>query len=336
MENKNEKSDWFIVRFYKKNHEVIEKYVRMYLNWLTFTIKENYVGFRKTLGALLSTSLPLLILWLVIIAPVIAVFTMNAKMHAYEVKKYENKGITSIHAIIDPLQDIASNLVLMTNFLGVRFWNDNSYNTQIGYFQMTRHNVLVYRDYIGRNRSSNPVNLFLRRAHNEISLDSTAIFYPANFDLQLRRTLSNLRKYENALVEDQDKNMVDRKALFIANSDNFGKALRKLREELLSVSDIEGDIAFLNSDDDYDNLRGHLISLYEFINGLENDFKEKMIKKGVYEEIYIPMITKINNVIKKRPFFVSELMFNHVSTLRGNAQAIAIKMEELASKLDDG
>ena len=75
----------------------------------------------------------------------------------------------------------------MTNFLGVKFWNDNVYYQQQGQFVMYRQELFVLRDYIARNRSSDGQNENLVEAHNYISVDSSS-FYPVNYDLQIKQT----------------------------------------------------------------------------------------------------------------------------------------------------
>ncbi len=335
MTNKSYESDWFLVRFYKRNHEFIDKYTRMYWEWLTGEFSEYFIPWLRTNWAI-ATLVPFIaIVWFTFLAPLTAVFTMSEKPDIYNIQEYEGEGNSTIHAIMDPLEYIASDNVLMTNFWGVRFWNDNLYNQQIGQFRMYRQILFTFRDYLGRNRSSDGQSDDLITAHNEISPDSSSV-YPVNFDIQVRKTIKSLQKYQADLERDKDKPVHQREAIFIANSDNLAKSVRLWREQLLSSSDPELPVKFLNADDNYMELRGDIIALYQFLKGIEPDYKAKMIEKGAYEEAYLPLLAAMKNVIENKPFFITEFVQNHVSQLRGNSQALATKMAEFASKLDDG
>ncbi|MBT3726541.1 DUF2333 family protein [bacterium] len=335
MENKSEKSDWFLVRFYKKNREVIEKYARQYVEWLVSEFSENFIPWLKTNWAFLTLVPFAVILWFSLLAPITAMFTMSEKPDIYNIVQYEGNGNSTIHAMMDPLNHISRDEVLMTNFWGVRFWNDNVYNQQIGQFRMYRQILFTFRDYIGRNRSSNGQNDDLITAHNEISPDSSSV-YPVNFDFQVKKTIKALERYQNNLEIDKEKPLHEREAVFIANSDNLAKSIRLWREQLLSSSDPSLPVTFMNGDNDYMELRGDIISLYQFMKGIEPDYKTKMIEKGAYEESYLPLLEMMKVIIERKPFFITEFIQHHVTSLRGNSQALATKMNEFASKLDDG
>lgn len=313
----------------------VKKYSIIYCKYAAEDLKENWLGFIKTSGVLISALLICLIIYLPAISPVIAVFNMSDKADISTVDKvYEGKGISTIHAIMDPLKRIDDG-VLMTNFFGVRFWADNKYHTQIGEFQMYRHILIVMRDRLGRNRSSSPANKYLVEAVNQLSVDSTAI-YPVNFDFQLRKTIYSLKSYENNLIDDRKTKTKKPTAVFIVNSDNLAEAVKYMRIQLSSISDVNLPISFLNADDDYDITRGNLVATYNFLLNLGPDFKEKMIEKGAYEDAYLPLLRDLKSAIDNRPFFVSEFIFKDLSALRGKTSIIATKMLEFANKLSDG
>jgi hypothetical protein len=319
---------WGLCRKYSTQ---IKDLTNRYQEWIITMFQEHLGSWVKMNGALISIFFVFILSWFAVIGPfIIAPFTMSESADIDSIKEYKGYGNSTVHGLIDPLQRIADG-VLMTNFLGVRFWNDNVYYQQQGQFVMYRQELFVLRDYIARNRSSDGQNENLVEAHNYISVDSSS-FYPVNYDLQIKNSIRSLHQYLNDIKKENDS----KAAKFIANSDNLAKGVRLLREQVLSIADPHMGISFANADNDYYKLRGNLIALYQFLKSLEPDFKSKMIEKGAYQESYLPLLKDLRLTIEMRPLFVMELLKHDLSTLRGKAQTIATKMAEFANKLADG
>ena len=184
-------------RFIVKNKEIIFHYATLYKNWLLGILKEHYKVWFKVNGALVSIFLVFIIAWVPFLSPLIAPFYMSTGPDIEQVKVYKGEGQSTVHGILDPLERIADG-ILMTNYFGVNFWDDDLYYQQIGLFVMYRQELLTLRDYLARNRSSSGQNEHLVEAHNFISVDSESIM-PVNFDRQVRKTIKALRAYLNEL-----------------------------------------------------------------------------------------------------------------------------------------
>ena len=321
-------------RFLGKNKDIIFHYVRLYKTWLFSILSEHYKVWFRVNGALLSLILFFILAWLPFFAPLIAPFYMSTEPDIEQVKVYPGEGLSTIHGLLDPLERIADG-ILMTNYFGVNDWDDNLYNQQIGFFVMYRQELLILRDYLARNRSSSGQNEHLVEAHNFISVDSEAMM-PVNFDRQVRKTMKALKSYLKELEQNKASKNNFHSTVFIANPDNLAKSVRLLREQLLSVSNANADVDFMNADNNFYRLRGHLIALYQFLKGLETDFKAKMTEKGAYTDSYLPLISDLKEAISFQPIFVMEWFKHDVSALRSRAQSITIKMNEFAEKLADG
>jgi len=323
-----------IIEGYRKYYPTLKEKTIAYKVWLFKEVKENFKPAAKMSRAMLSVLVLFIFFWFMFLAPLISPLFMSEKPDIYNVQSYEGVGISTINAIQKPLENISSG-ILMTNFYGVRFWNDNRYNQQIGQFEMYKNTVQSIRDFLGRNRSSNGANKFLIFAHQSITTDSNALLYP-NYDYQISKTIRYLEKYKLDLEDDRDKEADEKTAIFIVNSDNLADVLFLLRKNLMTEADTNKGITLLNADNDYYRLRGSLIALYQFLAGIEADFKVKMMEKDGYKDNYIPLIKMIKETVEVKPFFVMEAFRHDVSTLRGKAQAISTKMAELANRLKNG
>ena len=75
--------------------------------------------------------------------------------------------------------------------------------------------------------------------------------------------------------------------------------------------------------------------MYKFLQGIDADFKNKMIDKTSYEENFVPLLELMEKAIAQNHLIISET-FGHVSKLEKEVNLIAQKLGELRDKLKNG
>jgi len=92
---------------------------------------------------------------------------------------------------------------------------------------------------------------------------------------------------------------------------------------------------FFSDDDKFYRIKGNLIAMQKFLQGIEYDFKDKMVDKSSYKENFVPLLQIIESAIAQNHIVILE-SFGHVSKLEKDANIIAQKLGELRDKLRNG
>ena len=135
------------------------------------------------------------------------------------------------------------------------------------------------------------------------------------------------------LKADQNKEMSQKRAVFIVNSDNLATALDKLKQQL--QTNLMTQTTWRTQDDKFYRIKGNLIAMYDILKGIEYDFKNKMIDKSSYSENFIPIMELLKKAIAQNHLVILESM-GHLSKLEKDANLIAQKLSELRDKLNNG
>jgi hypothetical protein len=240
-------------------------------------------------------------------------------------------GKTTVKAVqknIDDLLDAG----LVTNFTGVNIWIDNKYYEQVGQIEMLRIAVNTLENNLARNRGTGGANKYLVQARSDIYADYTLPIF-TSYTTRLKQARSNIDKYLAQLSKDSTKDMNSKEALFIINSDNLAEVLDKIKQQL--QTNIMLKQSFFTGDDKFYRLKGNLIAMYQFLKGIDTDFKDKMIDKTSYEENFVPLLQLMEKAIGQNHFVILET-FGHISKLEKEVNLIAQKLGELRDKLRNG
>jgi hypothetical protein len=288
--------------------------------------------FVKRLFSLVVIALLSFLVWLfpvsLIVAPFYAITT--TKSNVVKIHK-EINGKTTIMSLQYGLQDLLDE-GLVTNFTGVNLWIDNKYYEQIGQLEMYRIAINTLENNLARNRGTGGANKYLVQARSDIYADYELPIF-TSYSTRLKQAIQNIQKYTKQLEEDNAKQMNDKRAVFIVNSDNLAEVIDKLKQQLQTNIMIKSN--FFSDDDKFYRIKGNLIAMQKFLQGVEYDFKDKMVDKSSYKENFVPLLQIIESAIAQNHIVILE-SFGHVSKLEKDANIIAQKLGELRDKLRNG
>jgi len=272
------------------------------------------------------------ILWLFPISLFVAPFYSITTDKVAPAKIYKDlSGKTTIMSLQDGLEDLLDE-GLVTNFTGVNLWIDNKYYEQVGQIEMYRIALNTLENNLARNRGTGGANKYIVQARSDIYSDYELPIF-TSYTTRMKQTIKNIQKYTKQLEEDKNIEMNKKKAVFIINSDNLAEVVDKLKQQL--QTNIMTKSSFLTNDDKFYRIKGNLIAMQKFLQGVEYDFKTKMIDKSSYYENFEPLLEIINSAIAQNHLVILE-SFGHVSKLEKNASIIAQKLGELRDKLRNG
>jgi len=288
--------------------------------------------FIKRFFSLFVVLIVLFLLWLfptsLIVAPFYSVTTDSVK----DVKIYKNiVGKTTVSSLRDGLQDMVD-YGFVTNFTGVNFWIDNKFYEQIGQIEMYRIAINTLENNLARNRGTGGANEHIVQARSDIYADYSLPLF-TSYTTRVKQAIKNLDVYLAQLKRDKDKPMAQKEAVFIVNSDNLAEVLDKLKQQLQTNIMLKS--SFVTQDDKFYRIKGNLIAMEKFLEGINFDFKDKMVDKTSYNENFVPLLTLIKSAIAQNHIVVLE-SFGHLSKLEKNANLIAQKLGELRDKLRNG
>lgn len=272
------------------------------------------------------------ILWLFPVSLFVAPFYSITTDKVEAAKTYKDlSGKTTIMSLQNGLQNLID-AGLVTNFTGVNLWIDNKYYEQVGEIEMYRIAINTVENNLARNRGTGGANKYIVQARSDIYSDYEQPIF-TSYTTRLKQAINNIQNYTNQLEEDKLKDMNDKRAVFIINSDNLAEVVDKLKQQLQTNTMIKSN--FFGDDDKFYRIKGNLIAMQKFLQGIEYDFKTKMIDKSSYEENFVPLLEIINNAIAQNHIVILESL-GHVSKLEKNANIIAQKLGELRDKLRNG
>jgi len=272
------------------------------------------------------------VLWIfpfsIIVAPFYSV-TIN-KVEPINIYK-DTMGKTTVSSVRDGLKNLLD-YGLVTNFTGVKLWIDNKYYEQVGEIEMYRIAINTLENNLARNRGTSGANKHIVQARSDIYADySLPIF--TSYTTRVKQTISSLDKYLVELDADKNKEMINKDAVFIVNSDNLAEVLDKLKQQL--QTNIMTKSNFFTDDDKFYRIKGNLIAMERFLEGIDYDFKNKMVDKTSYDENFVPILELTKSTIRQNHIVVLEAL-GHLSKLEKNANLIAQKLGELRDKLRNG
>ncbi len=288
--------------------------------------------FIKRFFSLIVAVIVVFLLWLfptsLIVAPFYSVTTDSVK----DVKVYKDLvGKTTVASLRDGLQDMVD-YGFVTNFTGVNFWIDNKLYEQIGQIEMYRIAINTLENNLARNRGTGGANEHIVQARSDIYADySLPIF--TSYTTRVKQAIKNLDIYLTQLKRDKNKPMAQKEAVFIVNSDNLAEVLDKLKQQLQTNIMLKS--SFSTQDDKFYRIKGNLIAMEKFLEGINYDFKDKMVDKTSYDENFVPLLALIKSAIAQNHIVILE-SFGHLSKLEKNANLIAQKLGELRDKLRNG
>lgn len=316
------------MNFIDKIKEINEDY-----NLVDFlTNKEKWQIFFERTGVIFLSLLMASFFWSYALSFVVAPFYSSATDKLLIINKYETEGETTVKSVTQGIQSILDE-GLITNFVGVRNWIDNRENEQIGKLEIYRVAVNALENNLCRNRGTGGANHNLVQARADIYADYELPWF-TSYTTRAKNAISNMNEYVEELKKDSTTTMQDKKAVFIVNSDNLAEVLEKLKQQL-QTNLAPRELGFTEQDDRFFKIRGNLIAIHQFLQGIDHDFKDKMIDKSSYEENFIPIIQSIERAVSKTPFIVTEY-FGHVSVIEKEANVISLKLGELRDKLKKG
>ena len=288
--------------------------------------------FVKRLFSLVIIALLSFFVWLFPVSLIVAPFysITTTKSNVVKIHK-EINGKTTIMSLQYGLQDLLDE-GLVTNFTGVNLWIDNKYYEQIGQLEMYRIAINTLENNLARNRGTGGANKYLVQARSDIYADYELPIF-TSYSTRLKQAIQNIQKYTKQLEEDNAKQMNDKRAVFIVNSDNLAEVIDKLKQQLQTNIMIKSN--FFSDDDKFYRIKGNLIAMQKFLQGIEYDFKDKMVDKSSYKENFVPLLQIIESAIAQNHIVILE-SFGHVSKLEKDANIIAQKLGELRDKLRNG
>lgn len=298
--------------------------------WYIFNIKEWGI-FVKRLLSIIVAGLIITALWLFPVSLFVAPFYSITTSKTTNVKIYKEEGFTTINSVKHGLEDLLSQ-GLVTNFIGVRTWIDNKYFEQVGQIEMYRVSMNALENNLARNRGTGGANEYLVQARADIYSDYEQPIF-ASYSTRLKDTIKNMDKYLVELQEDQNKDMNKKRAVFIVNSDNLAEVMDKLKQQL--QTNLVGETNIMTEDDKFYLIRGNLIAIHKFLQGVDKDFKDKMLDKTAYNENFVPIMESLEKAIDNNPIVILEFL-GHVSKIEKEANVIAQKLSELKDKLKNG
>jgi len=288
--------------------------------------------FVKRLFSLFVVAIISFILWLFPISLIVAPFYSITTDSIKDVSIHKDLiGKTTVTSLRDGLQDMVD-YGFVTNFTGVNFWIDNKYYEQIGQIEMYRIAIITLENNLARNRGTGGANEHIVQARSNIYADySLPVF--TSYATRVKQAIGDLDIYLTQLKRDKDKPMDQKDAVFIVNSDNLAEVLDKLKQQLQTNIMIKSN--FLTQDDKFYRIKGNLIAMERFLEGINFDFKNKMVDKTSYNENFVPLLALVKSAIAQNHIVVLE-SFGHLSKLEKNANLIAQKLGEIRDKLRNG
>ena len=288
--------------------------------------------FLKRFLLLIILAIVAFILWFFPISLIIAPFYSITTDKVPVVKVYKDLvGKTTTIAIKSGLQKLLDE-GLVTNFVGVRTWIDNKYYEQVGEIEMYRIGLYTLENNLARNRGTGGANENIVQARSDVYADFRIPIF-TSYSTRVKEAIENIDIYLKQLQEDKDKDMANKRAVFIVNSDNLAVALDRLKQQLQTNLMLK--TTFSTQDDKFYRIKGNLIAMYYILKGIEYDFKNKMIDKSSYEENFVPMMNLLKQAIAQNHIVILESL-GHLSKLVKDASLISQKLAELRDKLRNG
>ena len=299
---------------------------KLFANW------QDWKSFFKVLFNVVFVALVSIILWFFPLSLVVAPFYSITIDEVKSIKQYKNLlGKTTVYSVRNGINDLLDE-GLLTNFTGVNLYIDNKYYEQVGQIEMYRIAVNTLENNLARNRGTGGANKYLVKARSNIYADYTLPIF-TSYTTRLKQTVSNIDSYVMQLQKDKNVGMNKKEAVFIINSDNLAEVLDKLKQQLQTNTMVKS--SFFTDDDKFYQLKGNLIAISKFLQGIDYDFKDKMKDKSSYVENFVPLLELVNEAISQNHIVILEAL-GHVSKLEKQANIIAQKLGELRDKLRNG
>ncbi|AHJ12194.1 DUF2333 family protein [Sulfurospirillum multivorans] len=296
-----------------------------------FNMREWFI-FLKRFFALFVVAAVALVLWFFPISLFVAPFYSITTDTVPVVKEFKTlEGESTTMSLRDGLQNLLDQ-GLVTNFLGVRTWIDNKYYQQVGEIEMFRIGINILENNLARNRGTGGANKYLVQARSDIYSDFRIPLF-TSYTTRVKQSVSNIDLYLKQLKEDQTKEMINKRAVFIVNSDNLATAVDQLKQQL--QTNLMTTTTFSTDDDKFYRIKGNLIAMYYILKGIDYDFKDKMMDKTSYNENFVPILELLKEAIAQNHLVILETM-GHLSKLEKDANVIAQKLSELRDKLRNG
>ncbi|MDD2384334.1 MAG: DUF2333 family protein [Sulfurospirillaceae bacterium] len=271
-------------------------------------------------------------LWFFPISVMVAPFYSITQSSVPAIKTYDTiVGKTTTKALQSGLQAMLDE-GLVTNFIGVRTWIDNKYYEQVGKIEMYRIGIDILENNLARNRGTGGANSHLVQARSDIYADFRIPLF-TSYTTRTKQAITQIESYIQTLEADDQKEMNEKNAVFIVNSDNLAVALDKLKQQL--QTNLMAKMTVTTQDDKFYRIKGNLIAMDYLLKGINYDFKLKMIDKSAYDENFIPIMELLEKAIAQDHFIITESL-GHVSKLEKEANIIAQKLAELRDKLKNG
>ncbi|MCF6173518.1 MAG: DUF2333 family protein, partial [Campylobacteraceae bacterium] len=288
--------------------------------------------FIKRFALIIVLGIVAFILWFFPISLVVAPFYSITTDKVPTVQTYKNLvGETTTDALKSGLQKLLDE-GLVTNFVGVRTWIDNKYYEQVGEIEMYRIGLYTLENNLARNRGTGGANEHIVQARSDVYADFRIPMF-TSYSTRVKEAIANIDMYLKQLKIDDKKDMSQKRAVFIVNSDNLAVALDRLKQQLQTNLMLK--TTFTTQDDKFYRIKGNLIAMYYMLKGIDYDFKNKMISKTSYEENFKPIMTLLKQAIAQNHIVVLE-SFGHLSKLVKDASIISQKLAELRDKLRNG
>ncbi len=301
----------------------VSSYLFDYKEWIVFV---------KRFMLLIMLMFVAFVLWFFPISLIVAPFYSITTDKVPVIKTYKTLiGETTTNALKGGLQNLLDE-GLVTNFVGVRTWIDNKYYQQVGEIEMYRIGIFTLENNLARNRGTGGANEHIVQARSDIYADFRLPMF-TSYSTRVKEAIANLDIYLAQLKEDKNKDMSQKRAVFIVNSDNLAAALDKLKQQLQTNLMLK--TTFTTQDDKFYRIKGNLIAMYYILKGIDFDFKNKMVDKTSYEENFKPMMELLKKAIAQNHIVILE-SFGHLSKLVKDASMISQKMAELRDKLRNG
>jgi len=293
---------------------------------------QDWKSFFKVLFNIIILSILSFVFWFFPLSLVVAPFYSITNDEVKNIVTYEDlSGKTTVNSVKNGIQDLLDE-GLVTNFTGVNLYIDNKYYEQVGQLEMYRIAVNTLENNLARNRGTGGANKHLVKARSNIYADYNLPIF-TSYTTRLKQTVSNIEAYVKQLGKDKNVNMNEKQAVFIINSDNLAEVLDKVKQQLQTNTMVKS--SFLTDDDKFYQLKGNLIAISKFLQGIDYDFKDKMKDKSSYAENFVPLLELVNEAVKQNHFVILEAL-GHVSKLEKQANIIAQKLGELRDKLRNG